>query len=522
MTADYPAFAMNSSLKLGARLPGSVVRKFYLFVLRAWCELKAFPAWLGTFGTDEMWLWPSCLFTFEGKSSIVWFASAVAVVASWLSIIDGFGKWLLFAVLALPVVEVCIGLDDWASENGVHWLTELPLGLLSGFAFCFLLFFVIWFPFATIYRIYSMGYWREICALTALSLLQLALLEVKRDWINQISILVGVGATSCAAFLLFHLVSDSFLNDDSVVTVEVALSKVLERFRHPFGPSHKSVSLGLVFVALFLLAWAVESVSPRVGALNRLKTVKAIVSQFKFGLLTFVCFSLVMSRTEQLGLRNEAKRIRDAKHRARTEAAMCAEIAQMNTLQKMNMIESLQKVMEDKNSSEVAENAAEDVYWEFINETPSEASDGKAERIVTAEDLGSMSNAEAERAKAEEEQARSYEGLRRAFQTALDEVNTATIKFAFSSESPVVDVLISAVVKVASNLEYSETQSFATRVIETFATSSKDPASHDRAPGKLYGDVVVGKAKEEVEKSHITSTPHVGDFEEKPREVEVR
>jgi hypothetical protein len=134
-----------------------------------------------------------------------------------------------------------------------------------------------------------------------------------------------------------------------------------------------------------------------------------------------------------------------------------------------------------------------------------------------------MRNADTQKVKAEQEEAKSHEGLQRAFQSALDEANTSTLKFIFPSHSPVVDVLISAVVKVVSDLEYSETQFFATRVIKTFAARRNDGSAADNASAKLYGDTVIDKAREEVEHSHTSSKPLVGEFGEKkkPQEVEV-
>src|SRR5580704_11869804 len=93
---------------------------------------------------------------------------------------------------------------------------------------------------------------------------------------------------SFITFLLFHVVAQSLLSDQSATFIEEQASSIMERIEHPFGVHHLGFPLWLIFVLLFVLAALLRR--PRFS--SRLIAGRHWESIFETALLSFLCFSL--------------------------------------------------------------------------------------------------------------------------------------------------------------------------------------------------------------------------------------
>jgi hypothetical protein len=211
-----------------------------------------------------------------------------------------------------------------------------------------------------------------------------------------------------------------------------------------------------------------------------------------------------MHQTEQLGIRKETTRIEDAERRARAAEAMTDELQQLSYPQKSTLSDNLIELTAHSDYPDTLDEATREIHWGTHNS----AENSNADEHHSFENLR---QAIATRTQTEDEKLKKTEGFRRALQTALDEVDTHAVHYVFSSNDHFEEVLISAVVKVASELEYEAPRWLARKVIQTLGTSSKDDV---KVPGALYGDEVIKNSEEKVSEHKANMNEKTKDRDE--------
>jgi len=189
-----------------------------------------------------------------------------------------------------------------------------------------IIFFLLIISF--VYDLFASGFWRELAAIAIAVLIQVALVKVIRHLRSRtplqktqpakirraIAVTEGLVSTAGAsvfgfsAFLLFHLMAESFLPDDSAMLIEEKASHIIERLEHPFGLQHPALQTWLIFALLFVVAVFLRRprLTSGIGVARRAESIVEMV------VLGFLCFSLATAQVEQFGIGAESELLEKA------------------------------------------------------------------------------------------------------------------------------------------------------------------------------------------------------------------